>query len=516
MTLRLYLHKPAVIMAAQVDLHGNAPVYPQNEVDFKNVTAGSHTALRPGMTVLYGTAAGKDDLGRNRIARLSVDYPTFRTEVGRFSQGTGDGEVTLVENSYMTVLEDHRVWAKIPQFLGGAIFKDGEVNAFNHVDRPIPVANGGPGTAGQVDGTGFMTVTFNGTNSWAFSTAASPPIVGASAYLWSIGDGTLVSGTLTSSTLTVKFPRGFRYVYLTVTGGDIAQQHTCAIPVFASDPAWAGDLAITAFHVTSHTHTMVGQEMTVEFFTPLPRDQYPDGTLMMLWDDAITYVPTQRLHMQFSGWHQSDAAATRAEPTATLHSTTLTFLDVNRRLEMLPGFSQAVEYNAAPTQWTQTKFPNLTYYAWYLLYWHSTACEVADFLVDRAAVMSGMEFAAVGSDRSNLHAQVEAIALFCNPDHHFTCSRQGEMRLVVDPQVQNASDRGTTIWDHFDDSKWSEVSYTYARPPKMAQIRTMAMLSGRDKVERAASPPFPSSPVMRLVRPSGRANRSWRTVTRLP
>jgi hypothetical protein len=236
---------------------------------------------------------------------------------------------------------------------------------------------------------------------------------------------------------------------------------------------------------------MVGQEMTVEFFTPLPRDQYPDGTLMMLWDDAITYVPTQRLHMQFSGWHQSDAAATRAEPTATLHSTTLTFLDVNRRLEMLPGFSQAVEYNAAPTQWTQTKFPNLTYYAWYLLYWHSTACEVADFLVDRAAVMSGMEFAAVGSDRSNLHAQVEAIALFCNPDHHFTCSRQGEMRLVVDPQVQNASDRGTTIWDHFDDSKWSEVSYTYARPPKMAQIRTMAMLSGRDKVDVGGIPTIP-------------------------
>src|SRR5215204_5363846 len=138
--LRLYLHKPAVVMAAQVDLHGNAAVYPQHEIDFKNVTVGNSTLIVPGMTVLYGTAPGKDDLGRNRIARLSVDYPTFRTEVGRFSLGLGDGEVDLIENSYMTVLEDYRVWAKIPRMIGAVIRKDGTVPAFGNVDKPRPVA----------------------------------------------------------------------------------------------------------------------------------------------------------------------------------------------------------------------------------------------------------------------------------------------------------------------------------------------------------------------------------------
>ena len=489
MTLRVYLHSPKVAMVAKVDMHGFHAVYPQDEIDFMSVSVGSHTAIQPGMTVLYGSAPGRDDRGRNRIRYIDPTNPSFRTQVGRFSRGIGDGEVDIgndteeswvYEDIYMTVLEDYRVWAKIPHFLGGVIWKDSDINAFGTVDKPPPVANGGPGVAGDINpATGFLTVTFNGSNSWAFSMTATPPNVGVDAFLWEVGDGIVVGGTTTSSSLTVNFPRGFRYVYLTVTGGDHGKQHSCSVPVFARDPSWASDPTISEYHVINHTQTLVGQEIALEFFTPLPRDQYPDGTLMMMWDDNIAYDPAGRLHMQFVGWHQQDEVNMRADETATLHSTQMIFYDVCRRLESLPGFSQVVEHNPAPTQWTQTKFPVVLYYFWYLLYWHSTALEVADLLLE-VQLLNFFKFVVLGSDRQNLYAQVNSLAQMITPDHRLCCSRQGQMRLPVDPMIQNKNDRlysAAYVWDTLDDTDWQEIRYTYRRAPRVQQIRAVALLS---------------------------------------
>src|SRR5215203_662386 len=113
MTLRLYLHKPAVILAARVDLGGNDPVYPQNSVAFDGVTSGSVANLVSGMTMSFGTAPGLSDLGMARFVLMDPTYPTSAFVTSYFSEGTNVGEVTLVDNSYVTVWDDFRVWAKI-------------------------------------------------------------------------------------------------------------------------------------------------------------------------------------------------------------------------------------------------------------------------------------------------------------------------------------------------------------------------------------------------------------------
>ncbi len=67
--------------------------------------------------------------------------------------------------------------------------------------------------AGFVDaGQTYRTISLSAANSLVLATGAS-----LTAWLWDIGDGTLVSGTLTYPLITAQFPVGFRYVALTVT-----------------------------------------------------------------------------------------------------------------------------------------------------------------------------------------------------------------------------------------------------------------------------------------------------------
>ena len=476
--LRMVLHKPKVVFVAQVDLGGQQPIYPQMELAFKNISIGSVAALRGGMTLLLGTAPGKDDFGRLRYKHQTQHAPAISMTVSRFSEGTNDGEGVIVENSYITVLEEFRVWAKVPRMIGQVIRKDGEWQGIPNAAHPPPVANAGPGTAGTIAANGKLAVTFDGTNSFKFAPEASGYVLGMNQFLWDVGAGTIVSGTTTTPTLTVEFPPGWHYVYLTVWGEEYPSgnenTHTCSVPIFARDPA--NDLSIAAFHVTNHMQTLVGQEVTVDFFTPLPRSEFPDSGLMMMWDDEYEYGPTDRVHMEFIGWHQRDEANISGQETATLHSTHLTFLDVGRRLEMLPGFPLALEYNANPGPWSQTRYPTLFYYFWFILFWHSTALEVADLLLD-SDTLKLLEFVALGSDRANLHEQVNSIAAKAGPDHRMTCSRQGQLRLVVDPMIQNVAERTIFVQDTFTDDEWTDVSYSYVRPPKVNQIRTMALVS---------------------------------------
>jgi len=494
----MYLHKPKVVMVAQVDLGGNQPVYPQIVIAFKNVTTGAYTALRNGMTILLGTAPGKDDYGRLRYKHMDDDYPTNVMHVSRFSQGTNDGEGVLVENSYLTVLEEYRVWVKIPRMIGSVVYKDGEEWANVNAKYPPPVANAGAGVAGTIAANGKLTVQFFMGNSFKWDAS-----VGAAGgynsqltnWLWEVGAGTITVGTTTSQSITVEFPAGFHYVYLKAYGetypapdAGVPNIHVQSVPVFARDPA--ADLSTTAFHIAGHQQNFVGQEISAEFFTPLSRDDFPDGGLMMLWDDAIAYAPDLRYHMQFVGWHQSDSAAVRADETATLHSTRLTFVDVGRKLQLLPGFSQELKYNANPTAWNQTRFPSMFYYFWYILYWHSTALEVAE-LRRESIVPLHMEFVVLSSDRANLHEQCESIATKVTPDHHLTCSRQGILHVVADPMIQAVGERTSSDLDTWTDDDWSDIQYGYQRPPKVQQIRTMALIAGKNYVDVGGVPTIP-------------------------
>jgi hypothetical protein len=89
----------------------------------------------------------------------------------------------------------------------------------------------------------------------------------------------------------------------------------------------------------------------------------------------------------------------------------------------------------------------------------------------------------MASDRSSIYAQVNDLANSVLPDFMFTCSRQGQMRIVYDLNIEEikpgrpSPDNPADVWASWDDSYWTEIHFTYNRNPRVNQTRTMAIVA---------------------------------------
>lgn len=483
MQTHCFVLKPRVVLRAR--MVAASPTYPANGVAIGSVSIGSGAACLPGMMLRLGTQAGWDDLGRVRVKRQGG--PTFIT-TGRYSQGTRDGELWQTDGAWVDVLDLRGVWAKVPRIditetdITGnyVMYKDGDIPAGGlgppyqlegGAINPPPVANAGPARAATIDpSTGRITVNLSGAGSFRFNPATSLEISLPNSYQWNIADGTLVSGTLTSQSLVVTFPAGFRYISLTVGDSVHNTTHTMWMPIFARDPA--NDLCFP-HRVESLRATPQGQELTVRIMQDLPRVDYPDGTLVMLFDDDP--AAAEGKNVLFCGWTWRDDSSERGERTAVLGEASLTCVDTGGKLRLLPGFSQVVEKAlTTPQNWMQTQYPNFLYYTWYLLHWHSTALDVSGLLmISQTPAM--YQFNLLSSEAGNLYDQVSTIINNMAPDHYLNCTRRNQLCLVADPLIQNYDDRPEFEADQIEDGNWTEVSVTYERHPRFYQLLTYAI-----------------------------------------
>lgn len=471
--MHLFLLQPSTVLAALVNEPGTI-TYPLDEVAFDGVTTGAFGDVSAGLTVLFGSSAGADDYGRQRCRLNAADGILY---IGRSSKGTHDGEVTIVDNAYITVIGLRQVWAKIP-FLDtdGTQYKDSDLEYTDQNEEPPPVANLGPGFAATIDGDDIITVKFFGTSSFATADGAT-----ISSYLWTVGDGTITVGSDTDDQITATFPAGFRYVSLTVTDSN-GKSHTAYTPVFARDPA--SDITIPSFQIARHRITAQGQELEIRLKEDALASTYPDGTLVMIWDEEPDEA-TDRDHMVFIGFHDDDPANIDAQVTGLVREVTLSCIDVGGRMRRLPGFSQIIESDSAPDNWSQMLAPNMDKYLHYLLHWHSTALEVADWTW--TGTESNFPFKVLSSEGSNLYEQVNRRATALVPPYTFTCDRLGRLFTVVDPMLQDTGDRTSTIYATLFASDYSNIRYTYQRPPRVHWLRSNAIIASATEVLTAFS-----------------------------
>lgn len=460
-TPRLFLLSPATVFAARVNMPSGI-TYPLDEVTFDTVTTGIIGDVLNGMTIWFGSAAGLDDYGRQRVRG---DGSGSTIQIGRSSRGTRDGEVDLVDNAYITVVWCYRPWAKtayieVDGSNNAIVHKDAEVALGTNTSQTPPVANIGPGVAGTIDSvTGKLRVAFP-YDTASFATADGATITG---YSWGLPPGaTLVAGyTVGDNNIEVDFAPGFYWLSLTVTDSN-GKTHRARCPVFARDPA--NDPSIEGFQIESHTVGWAGQRVSVRILEDLPASTYPDGTLAMIWEGEPGVDP--RAHMRFIGWHQTDDATIAASRSATLRDVRLNLVDVAGRLATLPGFPQVVERNDTPTTWMEMATPNLDKYLHYLLHWHSTALDLADWTWTGTGATYA--FAALQSDGQSLWAQLEQRARAYTPDRHITCNKLGQLAIYPDPIVAESAYRtALQVQATLDASDWSDIRYTHQRPPRV-------------------------------------------------
>ncbi|GIL24668.1 MAG: hypothetical protein BroJett042_31810 [Bacteroidota bacterium] len=459
----LFLLKPQPVFRARVNMSSIS--YPFQRLTYDTVTLGAYTDIEPGMTVLLGTSEGADDLGRNR-ARLSSEGVATATDiyVGQFSRGTRDGEFDLADNAYITVLDDYRVWAKIPRVTDKLVVYKDYKTEYSECEPQPPVANAGVGYAGFTDpSTNVITVDFDGSASFAVAAGAS-----ITSYAWDFADGT-PSSAATAQVNGVIFPPGFRWVKLTVTDSN-GKSHTARVPVLAADPAASDNGVIRQFRVTEHACRREGQEITVEVREAINLADYPAGTLVMYWErEAYAGVagslagPAGREHMKFIGWLDEEPVVIQADEHGTEQYVELRCVDVGGRLNRLPGFPFTLERDSTPTKWHQLKGLNLDRFIWFTLMWHSTALDLADFTWSG----TGETYAcpSLGGDEGTLWEQAaqraEAIA------HVLTCDRWGRLRMWPNPLLRDVGERTAVVQESLTGADVLDVRYARQEAPRV-------------------------------------------------
>ncbi|HUW09142.1 MAG TPA: hypothetical protein VM537_05395, partial [Anaerolineae bacterium] len=217
-----------------------------------------------------------------------------------------------------------------------------------------------------------------------------------------------------------------------------------------------------------------GQRLAVRILEDIPEATYPDGTLVLLWEDEPS-TGADRSHMVFWGWHQTDPTTIAAERTGILRDVMFDCLDVAGKLDTLPGFPLSVEVAASPASWAQMTAPNMDKYLHYLLHWHSTALEVADW--SWSGTTTAYPFVVLGNAGESLWDQLARRAKALVPDYILGCNTHGQLQTIVDPMLQDSGSRTVTVQATLEEADWQSIRYTHQRPPRAHWLRGEAILA---------------------------------------
>lgn len=467
--LYLYFDIPTPIFKARVNMP--SPTYPANSIDFDGVTLGVYTDIEFDMTLLLGTADGLDDLGRVRVKLAEVD----NIRISRSSKGFEDGTLVLTDNAYITVLDDFRVWSKLPYFsldsegdvIQGQDFKDGNISPGTYNTLIPPKANPGPWMAGLIDSvTNLMEVEFPGGGvNTSFALADGATITG---YAWDIRDGTLTFGTLTSAVIRATFPAGKRWVKLTVTDSN-GLTHTCRCFVVAIDPA--NDITIKNYGIKQNLE-IGSSTLDIELYRDTPRTTYPDGTLVMFWWGNIQDA-SDRSHIKFCGWIDNENFSTVRQKTGLRKTTTIHCVDIAGRMAALTGFPQALDRTTSDSLWSVMPSLDMHKALWYVGFWHSTAFNLADFIMPSG--LRSYDCMILYFSGASMFDQMNAQAQKIVPKHLFTNNTQGQLSIIRDWMLDDLSDRPEAD-PVISDDEWNDLSATYNRSPKVYSLKTGAVL----------------------------------------
>lgn len=462
----VYISRPATVFAARIDMASVS--YPLTSITFDTVTTGTYTDIEPGMTLLLGSSAGASDYGIQRVrsAATSSTIP-----VGRTSQGTRVGELTIVNDAYITVLNERRVWSKIPYIAqNGTQYKD-ELTFSSSTSQP-PVANAGVDYADTVDpNTGVITVDFDGSASYAVANGAT-----ISTYAWDFADGT--PSTASSATVSdVTFPAGERYVKLTVTDSS-GNSHSAYQWVVAVDPESVYNWI--PVELSEHINNRDGAtfSFTVKG-SALSRSTYPEGTrVICIWKEKYNGTSstvsgiTGREYTRFTGWLAQEVQRINPENNGVKKQVTFRCQDIGERLKTLPVFSQRIDRDNSPNNWYDLAYANIDRYIHYLLHWHSTALDVADFVPSN----TGNTYAipSLETDGGNFFDQVDRLAQAIG--YKLTVNSAGQLRMRGDPIILPTSaqasayslptQRTSTTVTTLTAADYGEVEFSSAEPPR--------------------------------------------------
>lgn len=469
-----YFDQPTPIFKARVNMA--SAEYPVTSLVFDGVTLGAFGDIIPDMTLFLGSSDGAWDLG---IVRVHNVADADEIPVGRVSRGKEPGSLNIVDNAFITVFDDYRVWSKIPRMIIDpddedteiTTFKDANIPVLSYTDEIPPVANSGPFFADYIDpDTEVITVEFPMAGvdiSYAVAEGAT-----ITDYLWDIEDGTLTGGALTDATIEATFPAGKRWVGLTVTDSN-GKVHTSRSFVLAVDED--NDVTYKDWKRASFSMQKEGSELSVELKSNLPRNTYPPGSLVLCWEGSPV-SSSDRSHMRFIGWQEREQWAVIGTRRGMNRNTTINAVDVAGKMKVLPGFPQALE-RSEEVFWESMPSPTMNRVLDYLGRWHTTAWSLADIIPDSDGGLYELLIIKTGAD--DIFTQMASTAMKMVPSRVLTCNPLGQLTFLLDWMETDIGDRPATAWIIVEDDI-ANINVNYNPQPKAHSLHTGALLSATD------------------------------------
>lgn len=410
-------------------------------------TAGEYNLIQADMTLLLGSSAGDDDLGRGRI--LSI---TGNQVAGTITM-SWNSDILWEDNAYITILLLWEVWPKFPRFTVSpeVFYKDRSLtyasqNDPNNDQFPVPIV--GPGWAGKLVA-GSKIVTIDGSNSYATAVGAT-----ISTYAWTVihnvsGAAPSIAAAASSSTTITFDAPGLYWVMLVITDSNGQTTYTVR-------PHRVHDSTDPPFKVESATRSQsessFGTSLTFTISGPADESDIPKKTPIIHWSEntyngvstdvsflnTVQYV--DRTHINFFGYVTDINTQIGERGIGSTTFTAHTAHEVLKNRYQYPVTLVADTKITGPVdEWW--KFPSnelTTRRALnHLLLWHSTIHNIADvfYPVDTRLMVSTKEFSK-GSllDRATAFSRGRILA---RP----VCDIYGTIYFEEDIQMLNDADR---------------------------------------------------------------------------
>lgn len=335
------------------------------DITYDTVTVGSFGAIDAGQTIyLSSTNSIRDAYFTGRIRKAADATKVYLNETS----------VAIADNDFIFVVDDFRLWDKLPREVSNVQRKDYEITV-----RAIPpIVNGLQSAyAGIVSGSpAGLTIAFSVTGLACTSGAT------ISSYAWTIETGmTVTAGSASTASVTIRFDAGFYWLKLVVTdsGGRTITRWT---------PIWAVPADLSAQVALGFTGSQIsgdesGWNASIEAFTGI--DSVYDGTLCVIWD-VETYNGAEgsiQTNVKFVGrLRTEETTGDSDENYSYLLKTQFEIEGVASQMARLEMRPIAMRWKASVTKWDE--ITNLT--VWraivHVLHEHSTYFNLHDLTFD--------------------------------------------------------------------------------------------------------------------------------------
>lgn len=456
--VRLFLsaYKPNVVFRGRVN-QSFSTLDRLLQVAFDTVTVGAYTDIKPGMTILFGSATGLSDLGIARVRKAPTSTVLY---IGESSN------LKLADNAYITVTDAFLPWPKhLILEEDGTIYIDGDITySDQHTNFP-PVVNMGPHAI--VD----LKYGDSGVVEWNAAAEAKGSTI--STWSWTFpGSDSSTDTTTATPTATYSTPGNYP-VYVTVTAAN-GKSSTCVRYVFVYDEntrpfekvelnRLSGDIANGGWSFSVTVDRSESDLVTIE-----------DGTLCVLHmvvyrgDELSKLGPiADRENVLAIGWIEGESITISSEESTVEFSVA----GISRWLSRMQAFPFGIQQTVtAPTNWVEMRELTIDKALISLLYYRTTALAIVDFFPT-----GDTKFAAeLATQSSTIFDQVRdltqlTILVNCGSD------RFNAIYTTLEPQLVPEANRNYDVIMEIDDTVWhSDVEVTRSE----AELTSLVSLSG--------------------------------------